>query len=103
MKNIRFVALFALLAVTGAKADPRDDALSAMLRCSGIADRAQRLACYDSASARAPGALNDAAPSPAPVMASAVPPPKHCRFFNPKEYPWFCWTSIWGRSGRSTS
>jgi len=74
MKSIGFVALFALLAVTGASADPRDDALSAMLRCSGIADRAQRLACYDSASARAPGALN-AAPSPAPVMASAVPPP----------------------------
>ena len=57
MKKIGFVALFSLLAVTGAKADPRDDALSAMLRCSGIADRAQRLACYDSASARAPGAL----------------------------------------------
>ena len=32
MKNIGVVALFALLAVPGAKADPRDDALSAMLR-----------------------------------------------------------------------
>ena len=74
MKSIGFAALFALLAVADANADPRDDALSAMLRCSGIADRAQRLACYDSASARAPGALNTA-PSPAPVMASAVPPP----------------------------
>jgi hypothetical protein len=75
MKNMGFAALFALLAVTGAKADPRDDALSAMLRCSGIVDRAQRLACYDTASARAPGALNSAPASPAPVMASAVPPP----------------------------
>ena len=75
MKNIGFVVAFALLAVTGAKADPRDDALSAMLRCSGIADRAQRLACYDTASARAPGALNSAPASPTPVMASAVPPP----------------------------
>ena len=64
MKSIGFAALFALLAVTGAKADPRDDALSAMLRCSGIADRAQRLACYDTASARAPGALNSAAAEP---------------------------------------
>ncbi len=73
MKSIGFVALFAFFAVTAAKTDPRDDALSAMLRCSGIADRAQRLACYDSASARAPGALN--MPSAAPVMASAVPPP----------------------------
>jgi hypothetical protein len=71
MRNAGFVTLFALLAIAGAKADPRDDALSAMLRCSGIADRAQRLACYDSASARAPGALNSAAP----VIASAVPPP----------------------------
>ena len=34
-------------------ADPRDDALSAMLRCSGISDKAQRLACYDSAVVRA--------------------------------------------------
>ena len=75
MKNIGFGALFALLAVTGAKADPRDEALSGMLRCSGIADRAQRLACYDAASARTPGALNSAPARPAPVMASAVPPP----------------------------
>jgi hypothetical protein len=75
MKSTGFVALFALLGVMGAKADPRDDALSAMLRCSGIADRAQRLACYDSASARAPGALNSAPASPVPVVASAVPPP----------------------------
>src|ERR1700748_1516556 len=75
MKSIGFVALVALLGVTGAKADPRDDALSAMLRCSGIADRAQRLACYDTASARAPGALNSVPASPAPVMASVVPPP----------------------------
>jgi hypothetical protein len=74
MKSIGSVALFALLAATAASADPRDDALSAMLRCSGIADRAQRLVCYDSASARAPGALNST-PSTAPVMANAVPPP----------------------------
>ena len=74
MKSIGFVAFFALLAAADANADPRDDALSAMLRCSGIADRAQRLACYDSASARAPGALNTA-PNPAPMMANAVPPP----------------------------
>jgi hypothetical protein len=75
MRNVGFVALFALLAAADAMADSRDDALSAMLRCSGIADRAQRLACYDSASARVPGALNSAVPGPAPVMASAVPPP----------------------------
>jgi hypothetical protein len=65
---------FALLA-GAAQADPRDDSLSAMLRCSGISDRAQRLACYDTAVVRVPGALNNAASPPPPAMASAVPPP----------------------------
>lgn len=72
MKNIVFVGLFVLLAGS-AQADPRDDALSAMLRCSGIGDRAQRLTCYDTTVARVPGALNNA--SPPPAVASAVPPP----------------------------
>lgn len=78
MKRTVFAGVFALLAIGQAKADPRDDALSAMLRCSGISDRAQRLACYDSAVGRAPGALNTSNAMPAaplPVSASAVPPP----------------------------
>jgi hypothetical protein len=75
-RSIIFVSGLFLLALnsSAAQADPRDDALSAMLRCSGIGDRAQRLACYDSAVARVPGALNNAVPVP-PAMASAVPPP----------------------------
>jgi len=76
LKNIGFIGFFALLA-TGAHADPRDDAMSAMLRCSAISDRAQRLACYDAETARIPGAMNNAAPpatSP-PIVAGAVPPP----------------------------
>ncbi len=73
MKNACFIGLFGLLAVSAAQADPRDDALSAMLRCSGISDRPQRLVCYDTAVVRVPGALNNVAPPP--VMASAVPPP----------------------------
>jgi hypothetical protein len=75
MKKIGFIGLFVLVAGTAAEADPRDDTLSAMLRCSGISDRAQRLACYDSAVVRIPGALNNAAPPPPPAMAGAVPPP----------------------------
>jgi len=78
MKNIGFMGLFLLLANVPAQADPRDDSLSTMLRCSAISDRAQRLACYDTAVARVPGALNNAAPvpsAPAPLAASAVPPP----------------------------
>jgi hypothetical protein len=74
MKNAVFIGLFLLLS-GGADADPRDDALSAVLRCSGTSDKAQRLACYDSAAVRVPGALR--APSPPPVAAptAAVPAP----------------------------
>jgi hypothetical protein len=69
MKRLGFAGLV-LLSATAASADPRDDALSAMLRCSGTSDKVQRLACYDSAVVRVPGALN--APVP---QASAAPPP----------------------------
>lgn len=72
VKNIGFIGVFLLLGAGLAQADPRDDALSAMLRCSGMSDRGQRLTCYDTAVVRIPGALNNAAP---PAMASAVPPP----------------------------
>jgi hypothetical protein len=79
MKNTAFAAFLVFLAMGSATADPRDDALSAMLRCSGISERAQRLACYDSAVMRVPGALNtmsSSAPAAAPlVTASVVPPP----------------------------
>jgi hypothetical protein len=73
MKCVAFAGLV-LLVATAASADPRDDALSSMLRCSGTSDKAQRLACYDSAVARVPGALNAPAPqTPAPQAASAAP------------------------------
>lgn len=72
MKNAGFIGLSVLLAAGAAQADPRDDALSAMLRCSGITDKARRLVCYDTTVARVPGALNNAAPA---SVASAVPPP----------------------------
>jgi len=68
MKNAVFMGLFLMLA-GGASADPRDDALSAVLRCSGTSDKAQRLACYDSAAVRVPGALR----APPPVAATAAP------------------------------
>ncbi len=84
MLKILVVAGFFLLPAA-AMADPRDDALSAVLRCSGMGDKAQRLACYDSAVVRVPGAMRApsappvvAAPMPAPVMAASapdVPPP----------------------------
>jgi hypothetical protein len=74
MKNILFIGLF-LLPAASAQADPRDDALSAVLHCSGVSDKGQRLACYDSAAVRVPGALR--APSQpvaatAPVIAAPV-------------------------------
>ena len=57
MRALGFAGLV-LLAATAASADPCDEALSAMLRCSGTGDKAQRLACYDSAVVRVPGALD---------------------------------------------
>jgi hypothetical protein len=72
MKNIGFMGLFAVLMAMPAQADPRDDTLSAMLRCSGISDKTQRLACYDGAVGHASAALTTAPPA---VVASAVPPP----------------------------
>jgi hypothetical protein len=73
MKNIGFIGIFVLLAGTGAQADPRDDALSALQHCSHIAKKAQRLACYDLAAKRIPEALNS--PALPPAVANAEPPP----------------------------
>lgn len=83
-KTLIFAAFFAAAcsATTGAaNADPRDEALSAMLRCSALPDRTARLGCYDATIARAPGAMNQAtAARPAPQSYAApapayVPPP----------------------------
>jgi len=86
LRKVLFAMLFLLPAISAA-ADPRDDALAAVLRCSGTSDKAQRLACYDSAVVRVPGALRaPAAPVAAtpivaaPTMtASAVPPVRRHR------------------------
>jgi len=83
------MGLFLLLA-TGAQADPRDDALVAVLRCSGMSDTAQRLACYDSAAVRVSGALGapvapviSVAPAAAPVAIAPSPrKPKSGGFFS---------------------
>jgi hypothetical protein len=78
MKKVVFSGLFLCLA-SGVHADSRDEALSAVQRCSGMSDKAARLACYDSAMVRIPGALRalPVAGTPMPVTASAadVPPP----------------------------
>lgn len=76
MKKIIFAGLF-LLPAASVAADPRDDALTVLLHCSGTSDKAQRLACYDSAVVRIPGALRaPAAPAlpsaPAPIAAAPV-------------------------------
>ena len=81
MKALGFAGL-ALLAATAAHADPRDEAL---LRCSGTAYKAQRLACYDAAEVHVPGALNppaqqaSAAPAPALVAPAAPAPMRRVR------------------------
>lgn len=86
MKALGFAGL-ALLVATAAHADPRDEALSGMLRCSGTTDKAQRLACYDAAVVRVPGALNPPQPvsmpqasaAPAPAAAAAPAPVRRVR------------------------
>jgi len=70
LRKVLFAMLFLLPAISAA-ADPRDDALTAVLRCSGTSDKAQRLACYDSAVVRVPGALR--APAAPPPIAAAAP------------------------------
>jgi hypothetical protein len=79
-KPVIFAALFAAAwgAAFPAAADPRDDALAAMLRCSALTDRGARLGCYDATVSRAPNALNHpmaAPPRIAPPLAANVPPP----------------------------
>ena len=78
MRTLVFIGLF-LLPATSALADPRDDALSAVLHCSGVSDKGQRLACYDSAAVRVPGALRTpsqavvaSAPVAAPIVAAPI-------------------------------
>jgi len=70
MKNAAIAGIF-LLSATSAIADQRDDALSQVLRCSGMNDKGQRLACYDSAAVRASGALRAPTAAPVPMMAPA--------------------------------
>jgi hypothetical protein len=77
MKKIALLCV--LLTASVAHADPRDDALSAMLRCSALTDRNARLGCYDATVARAPGALTTrpvtaSAPAGVPGPANPVAP-----------------------------
>ena len=68
-RGLIFAAVIAA-ASGAANADPRDDALAAMQRCSNLGDRDKRLGCYDATMARAPVA---AAPVMAPVRALPAP------------------------------
>jgi hypothetical protein len=72
-----FAALIAA-ASGAANADPRDEALAAMTRCSTLGDRDKRLGCYDATISRAPVAPVAMAPlaSSPVVTASASPPPR---------------------------
>jgi hypothetical protein len=64
-----------LAASMPALADPRDDALAAMLRCTGISETQARLACYDSAVTQVRGTMAapivPVPPAPAPVTRTA--------------------------------
>jgi hypothetical protein len=73
---------FIVAGTTPGMTEPRDDAMAAMLRCTGIGETQARLACYDSAVMRvrsalaAPVAAPPSAYVPAtPVVRATVPPP----------------------------
>jgi len=100
--NFRFNALLAaaILSSGGAAAGPKEDVLGDFARCTHIAAKAARLACYDSLAPRVkaltappavaavppiPAAKPNAAPpvalpaataAPPPPVATAAPPPK---------------------------
>ncbi len=80
MKKLQFTAVLLLLA-PAAHADPRDDVLSSLLRCSGINKTEARLACFDAIVPQAKGALVAPVPAAPPVpvapgpQAQAVPQP----------------------------
>jgi hypothetical protein len=78
MKSVGFAGLFVLLAAGAVQADSQTDVLQAMLHCSATADRGARLACYDEAVLRAPGALTrpalGAPPAPSPAASPAPQP-----------------------------
>ena len=76
-----FAALIAA-ASGAANADPRDDALAAMTRCSTLGDRDKRLGCYDATMARVSSPASPAmspALLPAPPVAAAAAPPRRRR------------------------
>jgi hypothetical protein len=72
-----FAAAWGAAFFAPAQADPRDDALAAMLRCSALQDRGARLGCYDATVSRAPGAMNQPAAGtpPRPPVTANIPPP----------------------------
>ena len=76
-----FAALIAA-ASGAANADPRDDALAAMQRCSTLPDRDKRLGCFDATISRAPVTPVMARPVSAlptgggPEVNATVPPPR---------------------------
>jgi len=75
------LALLGLAAVTPVQADPRDDAMAAVNRCTGIPDAKSRLACYDSAVMGVRGAM--LAPAPAAPAQPSYPPPVPQHSFTP--------------------
>jgi hypothetical protein len=65
------IALTTCLWSAAAVADQRDDALSAIQRCTELSDQQARLACYDQASSQ----TRPSATAPAPAAARPVAPP----------------------------
>ena len=79
MKKLGWLIL-SLAAIAPASADPREDAMSAMIRCTGVAEAPSRLACYDSAVGRVRGVMVAPAPQVPPAQPGYPPPPPQHSF-----------------------
>ncbi|MEJ0025653.1 MAG: hypothetical protein WDN01_06450 [Rhizomicrobium sp.] len=82
----RWIVLAALLAasIPAADAGPRDDVVDVLAKCTDVADREARIACYDRAAPQlraaaglppAPPAAPESTPPPPPVQTATAPPP----------------------------
>jgi hypothetical protein len=87
LRKVAAAAALMLAAVAPALADPRDDALAAVAKCTSLTDDRARLACFDAAVPDVKAALA----APAPQVAET---PKQ------EEESWFGLPSIFGGGGR---
>lgn len=74
MRNFWLLSAATVLISLPAQADPARDALAQITKCADIANKAERLQCFDTAVGGAKAALATPEPAPAPVQQAAAQP-----------------------------